>query len=126
MVCKKRRAAVCSWVTVICSSSRYACVFPLSPRKRVPRTLLPMFVCCLAEGGFCPSHPNLRPPWPRSEALDPFVQLHAKAVQRHGHQGVLAHRKHRVHQLFGAVLRTQGGPGRIADDGLRMQLVGCP
>ena len=61
---------------------------------------------------------------PRSEALDSFVQLHAKGVQRHGHQGVLAHREHRVHELFGAVPLTQGRPGRIADEELRMQLVG--
>ena len=61
---------------------------------------------------------------PRSEALDSFVQLHAKGVQRHGHQGVLAHREHRVHELFGGVPLTQGRPGRIADEELRMQLVG--
>src|SRR5581483_2084467 len=60
------------------------------------------------------------------EALDAVIERHAKGIERHRDNGVVAHGKDKVHKLRRVVTRLQRRPGRVADAGVLMELVHGP
>src|SRR5579885_1265800 len=59
------------------------------------------------------------------ESLDALVEAHAEAVERHGQCSIAADGEDEIHELRGVIARAQRRPGRVADAGVAVKLVGC-